>query len=54
MNNVRLEDSRYFRNKKREYLIEKISQLATYSKDASIRNLKTTSSNFLKAHSIEM
>jgi hypothetical protein len=37
--NVRREDSRYFRNKKREYLKDKIHELATNSKNKNIRNL---------------
>jgi hypothetical protein len=33
MNNIRREASKYFRNKKREYLKEKINVLATKSKN---------------------
>jgi hypothetical protein len=33
LNNVRREASRHFRNKKREYLKDKINNLATNSKD---------------------
>jgi hypothetical protein len=33
LNNVRLEASRYFRNKKREYLKDKINELATNIRD---------------------
>jgi hypothetical protein len=36
---VRLEASRYFRNKKREYLKEKINELATNNKKKNIRDL---------------
>jgi hypothetical protein len=36
---VRREASRYFRNKKREYLKDKINELATYSKNKNIRDL---------------
>jgi hypothetical protein len=36
---VRREDSRYFRNKKRDYLKDKISELPTNSKDKNIRDL---------------
>jgi hypothetical protein len=36
MNNVRHEASRYFRNKKREYLKDKINELATNSKKKNI------------------
>jgi hypothetical protein len=32
LNNVRCEASRYFRNRKREYLKDKINELATNSK----------------------
>jgi hypothetical protein len=39
LNNVRLEASRYFRNKKREYLKDNINELATNSKNKNIRNL---------------
>jgi hypothetical protein len=38
LNNVRCEVSRYFRNKKREYLKDKINELATNSKNKSIRD----------------
>jgi hypothetical protein len=33
LNNVRLEASRYFRNKKRQYMTDKIKELATNSKN---------------------
>jgi hypothetical protein len=39
LNNVRREASRYFRNKKREYLKDKINELATNSKKKNIRDL---------------
>jgi hypothetical protein len=39
LNNVRREASRHFRNKKREYLKEKINKLATNSKNKNIRDL---------------
>jgi hypothetical protein len=39
LNNVRCEASRYFRNKKREYLKDKIKELATNSKNKIIRDL---------------
>jgi hypothetical protein len=39
LNNVRCETSRYFRNKKREYLKDKINELAMNSKNRNIRNL---------------
>jgi hypothetical protein len=41
LNNVGLEASRYFMNKKREYLKDKINELPTYSKNKNIRNLYT-------------
>jgi hypothetical protein len=39
LNNVRREASRYFRNKKREHLKDKINKLATNSKKKNIRDL---------------
>jgi hypothetical protein len=39
LNNVRREANRHFRNKKREYLKDKINELATNSKDKNIREL---------------
>jgi hypothetical protein len=39
LNNVRREASRHFRNKKREYLKDKIKELATNSKNKNIREL---------------
>jgi hypothetical protein len=39
MNNVRREASRYFRIKKREYLKNKINNLAINSKNKNIRDL---------------
>jgi hypothetical protein len=38
-NNVRREAGRHFRNKKREYLKDKINELATNSKNKKIRDL---------------
>jgi hypothetical protein len=38
LNNVRHEVSRHFRNKKREYLKDKINELATNSKTKNIRD----------------
>jgi hypothetical protein len=38
LNNVRHEASRYFRNKKREYLKDEINELATNSKNKNIRD----------------
>jgi hypothetical protein len=39
LNNVSLEASRHFRNKKREYLKDKINDLKTKSKFKNIRDL---------------
>jgi hypothetical protein len=39
LNNVRHDDSRFFRNKKREYLNDKINELALKSKNKNIRDL---------------
>jgi hypothetical protein len=39
LNNVRHEASKHFRNKKREYLKEKINDLATNSKNKNVRDL---------------
>jgi hypothetical protein len=39
LNNLRREASRYFRNKKRKYLKDKINELTTNSKNKNIRYL---------------
>jgi hypothetical protein len=39
LNNVRREASRYLRNKKEEYLKDKINELAAISKNKNIRDL---------------
>jgi hypothetical protein len=39
LNNTRREASKYFRNKKREYLEDKINELRTNSKNKNIRDL---------------
>jgi hypothetical protein len=39
LNNIRREASRHFRNKKKEYLKDKINGLATNSKNKNIRDL---------------
>jgi hypothetical protein len=39
VNNVRREANRYFRNKKREYLKDKMNEIATNSKNKNIREL---------------
>jgi hypothetical protein len=46
--NVRREASRYFRNKKREYLKDKINELARNSKDKNIRDLCREINEFKK------
>jgi hypothetical protein len=39
LNNIRREANRYFRNKKREYLKDKINELVTNIKKKNIRDL---------------
>jgi hypothetical protein len=39
LNNIRRETRRHFRNKKRQYLKDKIDELATNSKNNNIRDL---------------
>jgi hypothetical protein len=39
LNNVKREASKHFRNKRREYLKDRINELATNSKNKNIRNL---------------
>jgi hypothetical protein len=39
LNIVSCEASRYFRNKKREYLMDKINELATNSKNKNIKQI---------------
>jgi chemotaxis methyl-accepting protein methylase len=39
LNNVRRETSRQFQNKKRDYMKDKINELATNSKNKNIRDL---------------
>jgi hypothetical protein len=46
LNNIRREDSRHFRNKKREYLKNKINELAINSKNKNIRDLYTRINEF--------
>jgi hypothetical protein len=50
LNNVRREASRYFRNQKREYLKDKINQLATNSKNKIIRDLYRGINEFKKGY----
>jgi hypothetical protein len=50
LNNIRRETSRHFRNKKREYLKEKIDELATNSKNKNIRDLDREINEFKKGY----
>ena len=50
LNNVRLEASRHFRNKKKAYLKAKIEDLETNSKIKSIRDLYRGISDFKKGY----
>jgi hypothetical protein len=50
LNNVRREASRHFRNKKREYLKDKINELATNSNNKNIRDLYRGINAFKKGY----
>jgi len=50
LNNVRCEATRYFRNKKKEYLKAKIKELETDSKIKNIRDLSRGISDFKKGY----
>jgi hypothetical protein len=50
MNSIRHAASRHFRNKKREYLKDKIDELATISKNKNIRDLYTGINDFKRGH----
>jgi len=50
LNNVRLEASRYFRNKKKEYLKAEIEKLENNSKIKNIRDLYSGISDFTKGY----
>ena len=50
LNNVRHEDNRHFRNKKKEYLKAKIYELETNSKSKNIRNLYRGISDLKKGY----
>jgi hypothetical protein len=50
LNNVRPEASRYFRNKKWEYLKDKIKELAMNSKNKNIRDLHRGINGFKKGY----
>jgi hypothetical protein len=47
---VRREASRYFKNKKREYLEDKINELATNSKNKNIRDLYREINEFKRGY----
>jgi hypothetical protein len=50
MNNVRCEDSRYFKNEKMEYRRDKIAEFATYSMNKNIRNLHRGINEFKRGY----
>jgi hypothetical protein len=50
LNNVGHEANRHFRKKKREYLKDKINELATSSKNKNIRDLYTGIDEFKRGY----
>jgi hypothetical protein len=50
LSNVRREASRHFRNKKREYLKDKITDIELISKNKSIRHLYRGTIEFMKSY----
>jgi hypothetical protein len=50
LKNVKCETSRYFRNKKREYLKEKFNELATNGKNKNIRVLNRGLNEFKRGY----
>jgi hypothetical protein len=50
LSNVRQEASRYFRNKKREYMKDKINELESNSKNKNIRDLYRSINEFKKGY----
>jgi hypothetical protein len=48
LNNIRRETSSHFRNKKREYLRDKIDEVATISKNKNITDLYGGINDFLE------
>jgi hypothetical protein len=50
LNNKRCEASRYFRNKKREHMKDKLNELATNSKNKNIRDLYKGVNEFKRSH----
>jgi hypothetical protein len=54
MNSIRGEASRYFRNKKREYLEDKINELATNSKNKNAEDLYRGINEFKRGCQLRM
>jgi hypothetical protein len=52
LNNARYEASRHFRNKKREYLKDKINDLTTNSKNKHIRDLNREINEFKRGYQL--
>jgi hypothetical protein len=52
LKNTRHESSRHFRNKKREYLKDKINELVTHSKTKNIRDLCRGMEEFQNGHQL--
>jgi hypothetical protein len=50
MNNIRREASRHFRDKKREYMKDKINDLTTNSTNKNIRDLYRGINKFKKSY----
>jgi hypothetical protein len=50
LNNIRHETSRHFRNKKREYLKDKVDELATNSKNKNIRDVYRGINDFKRGY----
>jgi hypothetical protein len=49
-NNIKSETSRYFRNKRMEYLKDKVNELATHSKNKNTRDLYRGINEFKKGY----
>jgi hypothetical protein len=54
LNNVRCKASRHFRNKMREYLKDKMNELAMNSKNKNIRDLYRGINEFRRAMNLEI
>jgi hypothetical protein len=52
LNNVRREGSRYYRNKKREYLRDEINELAMNSRNTNIRDLYREINEFKRGYQL--